>query len=142
MTAKVEGQGVLDYEQEEAGILQATIGLPLDLSVEESGAIEFLGERIAQDGPFEALHLSCHGDFVKGHPVLALEKPEGVSTSSGSFRFLAFGEGDKKPKFGSPVGLPHRRARRRLGLCSIPGSLGICFSVMFPPINSTSLRTS
>ena len=52
-------------------------GLASQLSVEESGAIEFLGQRIAQDGPFEALHLSCHGDIVKGEPVLALEKPEG-----------------------------------------------------------------
>jgi len=77
MAAEVEGQGVLNYEQEEAGILQATNGLPLNLNVEESGAIEFLGQRIAQEGPFEALHLSCHGDIVKGHPVLALEKPEG-----------------------------------------------------------------
>ncbi len=40
MAAEVEGQGVINYEQEEAGILQATNGLPLNLSVEESGAIE------------------------------------------------------------------------------------------------------
>jgi hypothetical protein len=99
MAAEVEGQGVINYEQEEAGVLQATNGLPLNLSVEESGAIEFLGERIAQDGPFEALHLSCHGDIVKGRPVLALEKPEGGLDLVGIDPLSrAFGEEDKKPK--------------------------------------------
>jgi hypothetical protein len=99
MAAEVEGQRVLNYEQEEAGVLQATSGLPLNLSVEESGAIEFLGERIAQDGPFEALHLSCHGDIVKGHPVLALEKPVGGLDPVGIVPLSrAFGEEDKKPK--------------------------------------------
>jgi hypothetical protein len=99
MAAEVEGQGVLNYEQEEAGILQATNGLPLNLSVEESGAIEFLGQRIAQDGPFEALHLSSHGDVVKGRPVLALEKPEGGLDLVGIDPLSrAFGEEDKKPK--------------------------------------------
>jgi hypothetical protein len=77
MAAEVEGQGVLNYEQEEAGILQATRGLPLNLSVEESGALEFLGQRIAQDGLFEALHLSCHGNIEKGEPFICLESPEG-----------------------------------------------------------------
>ena len=99
MAAEVEGQSVLNHEQEEAGILQATNGLPLNLMVEESGAIEFLGQRIAQDGPFEALHLSCHGDIVKGHPVLALEKPEGGLDLVGIEPLSrAFGEEDKKPK--------------------------------------------
>jgi tetratricopeptide (TPR) repeat protein len=99
MAAEVEGQGVLSYEQEEAGILQATNGLPLNLMVEESGAIEFLGQRVAQEGPFEALHLSCHGDIVKGHPVLALEKPEGGLDLVGIDPLSrAFGEEDKKPK--------------------------------------------
>jgi CHAT domain-containing protein len=99
MAAEVEGQSILNYEQEEAGILQATNGLPLNLSVEESGAVDFLGQRIAQDGPFEALHLSCHGDIVKGHPILALEKPEGGLDLVGIDPLSrAFGEEDKKPK--------------------------------------------
>jgi hypothetical protein len=98
MAAEVEGQGVLNYEQEEAGILQATKGLDLNLSVEESGAIEFLGQRIAQDGPFEALHLSCHGDIVKGNPVLALERPEGGLDLAGIAALSkALGEEGKKP---------------------------------------------
>jgi hypothetical protein len=77
MAAEVEGQGVLSYEQEEAAILQATKGLDLNLSVEESGAIEFLMQRLAQDGPFDALHLSCHGNIERGEPFICLESAEG-----------------------------------------------------------------
>jgi CHAT domain-containing protein len=77
MAAEIEGQGILNYEQEEAAILRATKGLDLNLSVEESGTIEFVTQRIARDGPFEALHLSCHGEIEKGEPVLALENSEG-----------------------------------------------------------------
>jgi hypothetical protein len=84
MAADVEGQGALNYEHEEAAILQAT--RHLDLSVEESGALDFLTVRLAQHSPFEALHLSCHGDLAKkdlgavarGQPYLALESPEGL----------------------------------------------------------------
>jgi CHAT domain-containing protein len=77
MAAEVDGQGILSYEQEEAAILQATKGLALNLMVEESGTIEFLGQRIAQDGPFEALHLSCHGNIENGESFICLETPEG-----------------------------------------------------------------
>jgi hypothetical protein len=68
---------VLDYEAEEASILQATEGLPLALAVEESGCLEFLGQRLTVEAPFEALHLSCHGDIIDGEPKLCLESPEG-----------------------------------------------------------------
>ncbi len=98
MAAEVEGQGTLNYEQEEAAILQATRSLALNLSVEESGAVEFLGERIAGHGPFEALHLSCHGDIVKGDPVLLLEKPEGGGDLAGIAALSrALGEEGRKP---------------------------------------------
>ena len=33
------------------------------LTVEESGSLALLGERCRRDGPFEAVHLSCHGDI-------------------------------------------------------------------------------
>jgi hypothetical protein len=77
MAAEVDGQGILSYEREEVAILEATKGLALNLTVEESGAIGFLGQRIAQDGPFEALHLSCHGNIVKNEPFICFETPEG-----------------------------------------------------------------
>ncbi|MEO1471655.1 MAG: ATP-binding protein, partial [Pseudomonadota bacterium] len=46
-------------------------------------ALDFLRERMRLDGPFEALHLSCHGDIRAPEdggepvPVLMLEKPAG-----------------------------------------------------------------
>jgi hypothetical protein len=99
MAAEIEGQGILSYEAEEAAILRATRSLPLNLAVEESGAVALLGERIAQDGPFEALHLSCHGDIVGGAPVLALEKPEGGLDLAGIAALSqALGEEGRKPE--------------------------------------------
>jgi hypothetical protein len=98
MAAEVEGQGILNYEQEEAAILQATKGLDLNLSVEESGAVEFLTQRIAQDGPFDALHLSCHGNIVKGEPFVSLETPEGREDRVNIAALSdAFGEEGRKP---------------------------------------------
>jgi tetratricopeptide (TPR) repeat protein len=98
MAAEVDGQGILSYEQEEAAILQATKGLALNLMVEESGAIEFLGQRIALDGPFEALHLSCHGNIVKGEPFICLETAEGSEDRINIARLSdALGEENRKP---------------------------------------------
>ncbi len=78
MAAAPEGQGNLDFEAEEAAILDATARLPMQLFVEESGCAEFLKERLARDGPFEAVHLSCHGDIDEDEgPLLGLETPEG-----------------------------------------------------------------
>lgn len=78
MAAAPEGVAALDYEAEEAAILDATQGLPLQLVVEESGCAQYLSERLALDGPFEALHLSRHGDIDPEHgPRLALEDPAG-----------------------------------------------------------------
>ncbi|WP_291992172.1 CHAT domain-containing protein [Candidatus Accumulibacter sp. ACC003] len=78
MAAAPQGASVLDFEAEEAAILEATKGLPLHLVVEESGAAAFLGERLRLDGPFEALHLSCHGTIDPTHgSVLLLEDTAG-----------------------------------------------------------------
>ena len=78
MAASPVGQRELNFEAEEAAILEATERLPLQTAVEESGCLEFFRERLTQDGPFEAIHLSCHGDILEnGSPALALENPEG-----------------------------------------------------------------
>ncbi len=79
MAAAPEGQSELDFEAEEAAILDATQRLPVRVFVEETGALDFLGGRLASDeGPFEALHLSCHGDIDRQRgPILLLEKAEG-----------------------------------------------------------------
>ena len=79
MAAVPGGAAELAFEAEEAAILDATAKLPLHIVVEESGAAAPLAERLALDeGPFEMLHLSCHGDIdpVQG-PYLAFEDEAG-----------------------------------------------------------------
>jgi hypothetical protein len=77
MAASPEGQQVLAFEAEEAAILDATERLPVRLAVEESGCVTLLKDRIAQEGPFEVVHVSCHGTNSGDEPQLALETPEG-----------------------------------------------------------------
>ena len=86
MAAAPEGQHELDYEAEEAAILEATrslrTGQPLvHLTVEESGELAVLAEQLAAAGPFDILHLSCHGDIVETEGemrhVLLLETEKG-----------------------------------------------------------------
>ncbi len=80
MAAAPEGQALLDYEQEEARILEATrANKRVHLVVEETGALEPLRDRLSsEEGPFEVLHLTCHGtiDPTAG-PVLIFETAEG-----------------------------------------------------------------
>jgi hypothetical protein len=80
MAAAPEGQVELDYEAEEAAILEATKDDErVHLIVEETGVLRFLRGRLASaEGSCEALHLSCHGDIDRAlGPVLMLETPEG-----------------------------------------------------------------
>ena len=88
MAASPEGQQELDFEAEEAAILDATAQLPVQVVVEESGCADFLKDRLAQEGPFEVVHVSCHGDILgNGEPALAIETPEGdvALTTPGDF---------------------------------------------------------
>ncbi len=79
MSAAPVGADELDFEAEEGAILQATQSLPLHLVVEESGSAQPLAERLALDGPFEAVHLSCHGGIdPKRGPFLAFEDAQGA----------------------------------------------------------------
>jgi len=81
MAAAPAGQSLLDFEAEEAAILEATRRANrTHLIVEETGALEPLGIQLtSDDGPFDALHLSCHGeiDTKSGQPFLLLESVEG-----------------------------------------------------------------
>ena len=102
MAAAPEGQHELDYEAEEAAILEATrslrTGQPLvHLTVEESGELDVLAEQLAAAGPFDILHLSCHGDIVETEGemrhVLLLETEKGGVDSVEPNRLLtALGE--------------------------------------------------
>ncbi|MBF0309104.1 MAG: CHAT domain-containing protein, partial [Magnetococcales bacterium] len=77
MAAAPETQKVLDFEAEEAGILEATQGLDLNLFVEESGSLEPLRKRLGRMELPEILHLSCHGDIEDGKGLLILEDEAG-----------------------------------------------------------------
>jgi hypothetical protein len=73
-------RSVLDYEREEHEILTATRRWPLDLTVEESGCLEELGELVLDYGKgfFDVLHLVGHADHANdGTPVFFLEDAEG-----------------------------------------------------------------
>ena len=83
----------------------------MQLVVEESGCCEFLKDRLAQDGPFEVVHISCHGDILKsGGPVVALETPEGglALTAPGELAGRA-----RRDKAATPflIRVPHGRGR-------------------------------
>ncbi|GEO83021.1 CHAT domain-containing protein [Pararhodospirillum oryzae] len=78
---------VLDYEAEETAILDATETLALDLEVEESGNPERLSERLAEIGPMQAVHLSCHGRAFP-RPILALEDDEGNERETGEAELI------------------------------------------------------
>ncbi|MGL4410511.1 MAG: CHAT domain-containing protein, partial [Zoogloea sp.] len=79
MAAAPQGEHELDFEAEEAAILGATEKALVQLHVEETGSLEGLAYRVSADGPFEALHISCHGaqDSTLG-AVLALENDYGA----------------------------------------------------------------
>jgi tetratricopeptide (TPR) repeat protein len=79
LAAAPDGENVLDFEAEEAAILAATVGGRTHVIVEETGSLESLGERLTSDeGPFEALHISCHGTIDQRlGPIMLLESLEG-----------------------------------------------------------------
>ncbi|MGH8931766.1 MAG: CHAT domain-containing protein [Egibacteraceae bacterium] len=86
MASSPRGQVELDYEAEEAAILEAVGEANLDLVVEESGDPEQLGDRLAELGRMPAVHLSCHGlnrwspdgqSAAEPRPVLMMEDAEG-----------------------------------------------------------------
>ncbi|MEO0804069.1 MAG: CHAT domain-containing protein, partial [Cyanobacteria bacterium J06642_2] len=120
MATSPEGvKPVLDFEREEAQILDITKNLPLQLRVEESGCVKLLGtfwRRFAAE-TFDIFHLTGHGDIHNGQPIFVTESDTGerldvgVSDLVGAFqrRFprLAFlsgcrtGQGDGAGTFPS-----------------------------------------
>ncbi len=98
MAAAPEGERELNFETEEAAIRLATECLPLQLVVEESGCARFLKDRLAQDGPFEVVHVSCHGGILKDvGPILALETFEGDRAETTPEQFAEV-LGERKPR--------------------------------------------
>ena len=71
MAASPTGEADLEYEAEEAAMVEATGRIGLDLVPEESGTLRYLAELVAREQP-DILHLSCHGRADKT-PQLAFE---------------------------------------------------------------------
>ncbi len=70
---------VLDFEAEEARILEATARQPLALTVEESGCLSELGYLVDgyDSNYFDILHLTGHATFQDGQPRFITETPTG-----------------------------------------------------------------
>lgn len=81
MATSPEGvKPVLDYEEEEAGILKATAATGTELVVEESGSLEGLEftARAYGEGYFDVLHLSGHATVRDGQPTFLVENELGA----------------------------------------------------------------
>ena len=134
MAAAPEGLTELNYEAEEVAILGATKRLPVQVVVEESGCKDFLKDRLAQDGPFEVVHISCHGDVIKKRRP----RPRARDTRrrSRAYQPRGFREGARRKETaaGLPISLPYRagccgkrhRSSRILCPCFGAGRGGQC----------------
>jgi tetratricopeptide (TPR) repeat protein len=85
MASSPRGQHELDFEAEEAAILNAVGESRVDLVVEDTGDPEQLGHRLAELGGLPVVHLSCHGLNTwsvqpggPGVPVLLMEDDVGA----------------------------------------------------------------
>jgi hypothetical protein len=78
-TAPRNIQPVLDYEREEAAILQAAARPSIGLTVEESGSLEELGYLVEAHGRdyFDVVHLTGHGTFENDEPKFITETDTG-----------------------------------------------------------------
>lgn len=71
---------VLNFEKEEALILEATRKSNLELVVEESGSLEGLAERLSygdESERFDVVHITGHADIHEKQPVFVLENEFG-----------------------------------------------------------------
>jgi CHAT domain/AAA ATPase domain len=73
----------LKFEREEAAILKATLNLPMELRVEESGCLDELKSfwRRFRD-KFDVFHLNGHADIKDGVPYFITESLEGTRVNS------------------------------------------------------------
>ncbi len=80
-TSPTDTRPLLDFEKEEARILEATKKQPMRLIVEESGELEELKNLLDSypDGWFDVLHLTGHGTFSEKGPVFITENDCGQS---------------------------------------------------------------
>ena len=80
MATSPEGvEPVLNFEEEEGRILEATRDHSIELVVEESGSLQGLQELLQSYGPghFDVFHLSGHADVKDDVPQFIIEDDEG-----------------------------------------------------------------
>src|ERR1017187_9561958 len=79
MATSPEGVPGLDYEREEATILESTHGQPIDLVVEDSGSVSQLQNLVASFGKdyFDVFHITGHGEIKDGTPLFVTENEQG-----------------------------------------------------------------
>src|SRR5579871_516050 len=75
MAAAPRGYDNLDFENEEVELLATTQHMGLDFTCEESGDLDLLAKRVAEEQP-DVIHLTCHGT-LHPHPILLLENEVG-----------------------------------------------------------------
>jgi len=75
---------VLDYEREEATILEATRQQPIDLVVEESGSVSQLQNLVAsfEKDHVDVFHITGHGTIEDGTPRFVTEDEQGGERST------------------------------------------------------------
>ena len=83
-TSPLNVEPVLDFEREEANILEVTARQPLTLTVEESGCLQELGFLVEDNGKgyFDVLHLTGHATINDGEPAFITESPTGEAVYS------------------------------------------------------------
>ncbi|MBH8572700.1 tetratricopeptide repeat protein, partial [Nostocaceae cyanobacterium CENA369] len=86
-TSPLNVEPVLDFEGEEARILEATKRQPLALTVEESGCLSELGYLVDSydSNYFDVLHLTGHATFQDGQPCFITETPTGEADYASAF---------------------------------------------------------
>jgi tetratricopeptide (TPR) repeat protein len=73
----------LKFEREEAAILKATLDLPMELRVEESGCLDELKSFWRRfRGKFDVFHLNGHANIRNGVPYFITESLEGTRVNS------------------------------------------------------------
>ena len=78
-TSPTDVQPVLDFEAEEAEILQASPGL-VEVVVEESGTLSGLSQTASRPRePFDVIHLSGHGTLTSDGPRFVMEDDTGLA---------------------------------------------------------------
>ncbi|MEH1823191.1 MAG: CHAT domain-containing protein [Nostoc sp.] len=97
-TSPLNVEPVLDFEGEEARILEATKRQPLALTVEESGCLSELGYLVNGYGRdyFDVLHLTGHATLQDGQPRLITE------TATGEAFYASAGDIAQKLQFRLP----------------------------------------